>query len=346
MKNRTYEGASLLHGPERSGRLFFLSSLFSISLHGVFVAVFIFLSTYTPHQNRFAQSVINVSMVTLPSEAEPVGSAQPPTSEPVTLEEPVEPPAEPPLVTAEESEVQVVREEPVPPAEPVEPPPESEPVETAPPVPVPPPTSRDQVVIEDAPEQTVPPETVAQETVPPEEPVRTKRSQTRKPSTAAKVVEPEEVRTESIKDAISRVREKVAKEIARKGSQQPPAAQTKPSVPQTSGRTGSVGRGPAGGGAPGAISDIYRAQLTYQVERNWAFPEHLADVRGDLVTVLVVNIMPSGHIKDVWFKDRSGNSYLDDSAYRAVMKSNPLPPLPQGYNAYTVALVFTPSGLN
>ena len=55
---------------------------------------------------------------------------------------------------------------------------------------------------------------------------------------------------------------------------------------------------------------------------------------------------PGSEVRGRWFKDRSGNSYLDDSAYRAVMKSNPLPPLPRGYNAYTVALVFTPSGLN
>jgi colicin import membrane protein len=337
MKTRTYEGGSLLHGPERSARLFFLSCLFSISLHGVFVAVFVFLSNYTPYQNRFSQSVIKVNMVTLPSEAEPLGEAQPPTPEPVP--EPAEPPSEVPLVTAEESEVQVVREEP-------EPPPEPEPMETEAPEPEPTPIPRDRVVIEDAPEQTVPPERVDRETVPPEPPVRTKRPQTRKPEkTVAKVVEPEEVRTESIKDAISRVREKVAKEIARKGSQQPRVARPQPAKPAPSGRTGSVGRGPSGG-EPGAISDIYRAQLTYQIEKNWAFPEHLADTRGDLVTVIVVNILPSGHVKDVWFKDRSGNSYLDDSAYRAVMKSNPLPPLPQGYNAYTVALVFTPSGLN
>ncbi len=337
MKNRTFEGVSLLHGPERSARLLFLSCLFSISLHGVFAAVFVFLTHYTPNPNRFTQSVINVNMVTLPSEAEPVGGAQPP--EPAPVEEPVEPPSEIPLVTAEDSEVQVVREEPAPPPEP-------EPMETEPPEPVPTPIPRDRVVIEDAPEQTIPPERVDRETAPPEAPIRTKRPQTRKPEkTVAKVVEPEEVRTESIKDAISRVREKVAKEIAREGAQQPRLVRPESTSPEPSGKTGSVGRGP-GGGVPGAISDIYRAQLTYQVEKNWAFPEHLADTRGDLVTVIVVNILPSGHIKDVWFKDRSGNSYLDDSAYRAVMKSNPLPPLPQGYNAYTVALVFTPSGLN
>ena len=344
MKNRTYEGVSLLHGSERSTRLFFLTCLFSISLHGVFVAVFVFLSTYTPHQNRFAQSVINVNMVSLPSEAEPMGGG-PPAPEPTPVEELAESASEVPLVTADESEVQVVREEPVPPPEPA-PPPEPEPMETAAPEPVPPPTPRDRVVIEDAPEQAVPPERVDRETAPPEAPIRTKRPQTRKPDkTVAEVVEPEEVRTESIKDAISRVREKVAKEIARKGARQPRVARPQPTKPAPSGRTGSVGRGPSGG-VPGAIGDIYRAQLTYQIEKNWAFPEHLADTRGDLVTVIVVNILPSGHIKDVWFKDRSGNSYLDDSAYRAVMKSNPLPPLPRGYNAYTVALVFTPSGLN
>lgn len=329
MNNRTYEGVSLLHAPERSARWFFLSVLFSITLHGVFVAVFAFLSTYTPQRSVFAQSVINVSMVSLPSEPEPMGGKPPPEPEPV----PEEAPAEPPLVTAQDSEVQVVREEPIPLAEEIEPPD---------PEPIPPPAPRDQVVIPDAPEETVPPEPTDREVAEPEEPVRIKRPkpETRKPVQAAKVVDPEEIRTESIKDAITRVRERVAKEIARKGASKPVAR------PDSAPKVGRVGKGPSTGGVPGTISDIYRAQLTYQIEKNWAFAEHLGDVRGNLVTVIVVNILPSGHIKDVWFKERSGNSYLDDSAYRAVMKSNPLPPLPQGYNAYTVALVFTPSGLN
>jgi colicin import membrane protein len=69
--------------------------------------------------------------------------------------------------------------------------------------------------------------------------------------------------------------------------------------------------------------------------------------RTDLEAVLVIKIMPNGEIQDIWFEKKSGNSYFDDSVYKAVKKSNPLPPLPKDYQRpfYNVGLVFTPSGL-
>ncbi len=96
----------------------------------------------------------------------------------------------------------------------------------------------------------------------------------------------------------------------------------------------------------GAISDIYKAQISYQIERNWAFSANLAGGRKDLRTILVITIQPTGQIQNLWYEQRSGNNFLDQSAYNAVMKSNPLPPLPKGYGEYTIALVFTPAGLN
>ena len=68
------------------------------------------------------------------------------------------------------------------------------------------------------------------------------------------------------------------------------------------------------------------------------------DTRG-LESRLVIKIMPNGDITDVWFEKRSGNAYLDDSAYKTVMKSNPLPPLPAGYPYYHLVVGFTPSGV-
>ena len=44
-------------------------------------------------------------------------------------------------------------------------------------------------------------------------------------------------------------------------------------------------------------------------------------------------------------KKKSSNKYFDDSVFKAVKKSNPLPKLPKGYPFYKVALRFTPSGL-
>jgi len=65
------------------------------------------------------------------------------------------------------------------------------------------------------------------------------------------------------------------------------------------------------------------------------------------MTVLVIKIMPGGEISDIRFERNSGNRYLDDSAYRAIQKSNPLPPVPEQYDRayYEVGLRFGTGGL-
>ncbi len=57
--------------------------------------------------------------------------------------------------------------------------------------------------------------------------------------------------------------------------------------------------------------------------------------------------MQNGKIKDIWFEKKSGNSYFDESAFKAVKKSDPLPKLPKEYFKpyYNLGLIFTPSGL-
>ena len=92
---------------------------------------------------------------------------------------------------------------------------------------------------------------------------------------------------------------------------------------------------------------IYNAEIAYQIRKNWVFSEQLAGDGKDLETALGITILPDGRIDKIWFDAKSGNRYLDDSAYRALMKSSPLPPLPEGIfdSSYTVGLRFGPKGL-
>jgi colicin import membrane protein len=57
--------------------------------------------------------------------------------------------------------------------------------------------------------------------------------------------------------------------------------------------------------------------------------------------------MPDGEIRDIFFTDRSGNTYLDESAYKAIVKSNPVDSHPNGLaQPYVVmAIRFTPQGI-
>ncbi len=93
-----------------------------------------------------------------------------------------------------------------------------------------------------------------------------------------------------------------------------------------------------GGVARGRVSkktlvllDIYNAEIWHRIQKNWAFSKEMVRGRTDLEATIIVKIMREGEIRDIWFEKRSGNSYFDDSVFKAVKKSDPLPPLPEGY---------------
>ncbi|HMA85220.1 MAG TPA: cell envelope integrity protein TolA [Desulfosalsimonadaceae bacterium] len=91
--------------------------------------------------------------------------------------------------------------------------------------------------------------------------------------------------------------------------------------------------------------EVYQAEVAVRLKNNWVFSEKLAGQTQGLESRLVMKIMPDGSITEVWYEKRSGNPYLDESAHRTVMKSDPLPPLPDGYPYYHLMVGFTPSGL-
>ena len=114
----------------------------------------------------------------------------------------------------------------------------------------------------------------------------------------------------------------------------------------------SGGGGGVSGGRPGGRSakeleaiEIYKLEIRYHILRNWVFSSQLARTEDPLKAVIGITIAADGRITDTWFDRRSGNDYFDNSAYKAVLKSNPLPKLPEGFKDYTVGLAFTPSDL-
>lgn len=141
-----------------------------------------------------------------------------------------------------------------------------------------------------------------------------------------KKVEQEQARPKSVTEAIDGLKDKIEKDI------------TGPTAGISNKTKENVGTSPE-------LIRIYQYEIIYHIKKNWVFPEQLAGELADLESRLVIEIMPSGEIKEVFFETKSGNSYLDDSAYRAVLKSNPLPPLPKGYTVYHILVGFTPSGI-
>lgn len=111
--------------------------------------------------------------------------------------------------------------------------------------------------------------------------------------------------------------------------------------------TGVRGKPGGKGGKTPEIMQIYNAEIAWQIEKNWVFSEDFAQSSTGFEAALAIKIMPNGEIKEIWFDKKSGNSFLDDSAYKAIMKSNPLPPLPKGFVLphYTVGFRFGPKGI-
>lgn len=108
--------------------------------------------------------------------------------------------------------------------------------------------------------------------------------------------------------------------------------------------------GGGGSGAGGGVMDRirnYKVDVGLNIGQNFAFPQQLARSSQDLATLITFRILPSGEIVDVKLYKSSGNRQLDEAAYRAVLKSSPVSPHPEGINKpyIEVGLRCTPSGV-
>ena len=153
----------------------------------------------------------------------------------------------------------------------------------------------------------------------------------------------EKTQTDSVASAIEQLKRQVA------ASESQPPSDTGGGA---SGKAVAGVAGPAGGSGTGGARVqesilIYQAEIQYQIQKNWAFSQQLAGDNTEMEAVLAIKVLRNGEIEDIWFDKKSGNAYLDDSAYKALVKSNPLPPLPNDYMKpyYKVGLRFGPKGL-
>jgi colicin import membrane protein len=151
----------------------------------------------------------------------------------------------------------------------------------------------------------------------------------------------ETTRPDPLAAAFERLRQQVDKSPA-KGDGQKAGGAGGPTSNQ--GQSGQPG---GGGKEVSDLKDIYLVEIAYRVQKNWAFSEQLAGSNKNIRASLVFKVMPNGEIRDIFFTDRSGNAYLDESAYKAIVKSNPVDPHPAGLRSafVEVGLRFGPEGL-
>lgn len=102
---------------------------------------------------------------------------------------------------------------------------------------------------------------------------------------------------------------------------------------QEEGSESVTGTGPARPeGGKGRSADLrfraYYDQIWGKIRSSWVLPAGVA-TEGRLLTVVGIRISPSGEIEQYWIEKKSGNEYYDQSAIRAIRKSDPLPSLPK-----------------
>jgi colicin import membrane protein len=148
----------------------------------------------------------------------------------------------------------------------------------------------------------------------------------------------------AIADAIERIKREIPESRPVDATA---TAKSKTSVSQPSRYTGFPAGSAVRSGFIAGQLDVYNTEIIFRIQKNWAFSEQLVRRKKDLEALMGIKIMPSGEIRDIWFDKRSGNKLLDESAYRAIKKTNPLPPMPKDFLEphYVIGLRFTPEGL-
>lgn len=116
-----------------------------------------------------------------------------------------------------------------------------------------------------------------------------------------------------IDEAISKLEDKVAGEV-QGGSGEP------------TGRPGS----PMGTVGNGISIRMYQMEVEIRIKSNWAYPVALQRSK-NLEAVVVLRVKRDGAITKTHFKNRSSDRMFDQSVSKAIERSNPLPPFPEGY---------------
>ncbi|MGD8226610.1 MAG: TonB family protein [Desulfobacteraceae bacterium] len=92
-----------------------------------------------------------------------------------------------------------------------------------------------------------------------------------------------------------------------------------------------AGPSPQGGSPVGAIPmQMYQMEVEDRIKGNWSYPVALQS-KEDLEAIVVVTVKRDGSILKTEMKKGSSDAIFDDSVLRAVKRSDPLPPFPEGY---------------
>ena len=75
---------------------------------------------------------------------------------------------------------------------------------------------------------------------------------------------------------------------------------------------------------------IYQINVKSHIQNNWSYPAAMQN-RKDLEVTVLLRVKKDGTIMKSEFKSKSKDTIFDQSVIKAIEKSNPIPPFPEGY---------------
>lgn len=144
--------------------------------------------------------------------------------------------------------------------------------------------------------------------------------------------------------AMEEIRKKAAATGASKQAQVKAVPEKTEKVEKTESTAGSASQ--PGSTEMNAQMRAYYALVWSRIKGKWALPQGI--LPGEVLeTVIDLTILRNGAVTQVNFEKRSGNSYFDESAMKAIRKASPLPPLPAwiGENSLGIGIRFHSSEL-
>ncbi len=142
----------------------------------------------------------------------------------------------------------------------------------------------------------------------------------------AKAKTPEVSPSKLIDQALEKIEKKVESE--KKGP-------VNEAISKLESQTEGPDKGGLSGGTPedGITIRIYRLEIEERIKSNWSYPVALTSPKSqeDLEAIVVVRVKNNGTILKFEFEKRSYNVIFDQSVLKAIKRSDPLPPFPEGY---------------
>jgi colicin import membrane protein len=148
---------------------------------------------------------------------------------------------------------------------------------------------------------------------------------------------PKESPAKLLDEALAKIEKKVQEENSRAAEDSQVEDQAGPKTetqPRQGEGTSGTGSGSQGQGASGFVLGIYSADVKERIRNNWSYVD-LSDTNSTqtLATLVELEVAKNGTIVRTTITRSSGNSPFDQSVLKAIQRSDPLPPVPEGLSS-------------